>query len=294
MFFSIENTMPNSSEQLLGAGSHALAEPVIGYNFSRIPAHAVFRVKESARKKHARLFTAGHDIGLNRKEYARTPKTAQRGLNRELIHLVQQRETDRVNTLSLSGGGQTNSLNLLPARSDIPGHSILRRKCKGTARSGSNEIISSAESDYKRAVEKGNYCRDSGFTGFFHRGKRCYREVAPRQKYTHCPPGDQVCFSNNNKCVDSQDKISPVAQTDSDGSCILHPRCAWRHGKKDVLPWLFGSPGRGALAGLAASGLVGAGIGAAVCGAIGSLVGLLGGGLLGAGIGALIGWLRKK
>lgn len=108
---------------------------------------------------------------------------------------------------------------------------LLQRKCAAN----SNE-------EFYRASP--NYCEDTGFTGLFHRGQRCYREVPKRSGYFECPAGDQVCFDDQGGCHDSPDKVSPVEKKNPDGTCNLHFVCSLGHGVVDVIPPILAKMGQ--------------------------------------------------
>lgn len=301
----------------LDPDTHLFMELCFGHDFSQVRIHSDAKAAESARAIDALAYTVGRDVVFSSGRYSPRKRGGRQLLAHELAHVVQQQGLSSVSLTSLSinrpddryekeADRAATTLTEMREGLGFSGYDeaavksdhqqVIQRKCSGATQTR-NAIVSSRETDYQQAVQAGRYCRDTGFTGLFHRGKSCYREVPPRNRYTECPPGDQVCFDQAGNCEPSYDEVSPVESQNPDGSCNLHFLCSFGHAAKDVVPWLFGSPGRGALTGGGAGLLAGAGIGALVGGplgaAIGAGVGIAAGAGAGAGIGPLIDWLRN-
>ncbi len=314
------NEVLRTPGQPLAQTVRAVMESRFSHDFSPVRVHTDSRAAESAEDLNAKAYTIGKHVVFGKGRYNTQTKEGDNLLAHELVHVIQQdgaetstkatfilnqtgdrleQEADKVAVASIHSGYRNSFLDQVVNRNTIA-LPIIQRKCKRSPRQGSNEIISSQKNDYDDAVKKGKYCKDTSFTGLFHKDKICYREVPPRHGYFHCPPGDQVCFDRKTKtgCVTSYDKVSPVEHKNSDGSCNLHFLCGMTHFMTElpwIVPWLFGSPGKGALAGGSAGLLLGAALGGTLGGGLGAfLIGAGVGGLLGAGIGALIGWLRGK
>ena len=185
----------------LPEGTRSFMENAFSTDFSSVRVHTDARAAEMSKGIQARAFTHGSDIYFNGGQFAPESGEGRRLLAHELGHVVQQ--------------------------SSIGGINPIQRNCRSHP----------DEAYYARAT---NYCRDTGFTGMFHRGRTCYREVPVRSSYFECPPGDQVCFNANGTCEDSYDEASPVESRNSDGTCNLHHLCTWTmHTGKDVVPGLI-------------------------------------------------------
>lgn len=196
-------------------------EPRLGYGFGQVRVHAGARAAEAARAVNARAYTVGQDVVFGNGHYRPGTPDGDKLLAHELTHVVQQR------------GGR-----LSPRTSRLSHPPAIQRVCdKRKARGGA--IGSNRESDYRRAVRAGKYCRDTGFSGSLHSGSRCYRQVPRRTSYWQCPPGDQVCFDRAGECIDSYDEVSPVEFQNRDGSCNLHFFCSIGHFFADVITWWF-------------------------------------------------------
>lgn len=302
-----------SPGQPLDPATREFMEPIFGHDFSQVRVHTDGKAAESARKVNALAYTLGQDVVFGEGQYKPESNAGKRLLVHELTHVIQQQGAPLNATTSLTFGchndfyeqganrvvttlwqqkdnqSTINTSHINLSSNNTP---TIQRVCSGRAITR-NGIVSSNKTDYENAVISGKYCRDTGFTGLFHSGKTCYREVPTRGSYAECPAGDQVCFDDRTgKCETSHDKISPVESQNADGTCNLHFLCSIGHAGKDVLPWLFSSPGKGALAGTGTGLLLGAGLGA-IGGGFGALLGAGIGMAAGAGIGALLGWLRK-
>ena len=201
-------TAPASVDRALAGAGQPLA-PVLqqgmgqrfGHDFSQVRIHTDAQAAESARDVNAHAYTVGHNLVFGAGQFAPGTLEGRRLIAHELTHVVQQ--------------------------AGFAGNNLIQRNCRNHP----------DESYYAGAA---NYCRDTGFTGMFHTGRTCYREVPVRTSYFECPPGDQVCFNANGTCEDSYDEASPVESRNSDGSCNLHHLCTWTmHTGKDVAPGLL-------------------------------------------------------
>ena len=185
----------------LPQGTRSFMETAFSADFSGVKIHTGTQAANMSKGINAKAFTYGNDIYFGEAQYNPGSMAGRHLLGHELTHVVQQSGPERGN--------------------------LLQRNC----RNHPDESLYSSAS---------NYCRDTGFTGMFHTGRTCYREVPVRTSYWECPPGDQVCFNENGTCEDSYDEASPVESRDSDGSCNLHHACTWTyHTTDDVAPGLL-------------------------------------------------------
>jgi len=190
----------SSDARPLDASARSFMESRFGRDFGDVRIHTGERAAASAEALNAEAYTAGSHVVFGAGAYRPETSAGRRLLAHELTHTIQQ---------SRAGGLDQ-----------------IQRTCR-------------SHSDESFYASSPNYCRDTGFTGMFHSDKTCYREVPVRSSYFECPPGDQVCFSENGACEDSYDEASPVESRDADGSCNLHHACTWTyHTGEDVVPGL--------------------------------------------------------
>lgn len=303
-----------SPGQPLDRETREYMEPHFGLDLNEVRVHTDTQAADSARMVSASAYTVGQDIIFDVGQYAPATTVGRALLAHELTHVVQQLNLRRTPDIEFSVNRPADSCEkqvsrtAITARQDEKSYSssmvrnadgrqchpsAIQRMSRGIPQG--NAIVSTRKADYERAVSAGKYCRDIGFSGWLHSGDVCYREVPPRSRYTECPPGDQVCFDAKTGSFkeDSWDKVSPVEKQNPDKSCNLHFLCSLGHGVKDVIPHLFGSPGRGALTGGGAGLLAGMTVGGILGGPLGMALGTGLGAIAGAGIGALVGFLRR-
>lgn len=213
---SLDPQTTESIQAMRGGGrplppeERAFFEPRFGRDFGKVRIHADASAGRAARAMGARAFTIGSDVAFAAGQYVPGSLNGRRLLAHELTHVLQQGNVS-------SGGAQ-----------------CVRRVCDGPA-TGGNSIASGNEADYKAAVRRGTYCRDTGLTGIFHDG-RCYREVPPLK--SGFPSGDQVCFDRKTgACAeDSPDSVTAVEGTNADGSCNLKATRSIGHFAANILP----------------------------------------------------------
>lgn len=185
----------------LTPGLRRYFEPRLGRRLGDVRLHTDHAAARSAESIAAEAYTAGRDIVFGHGTFRPETPSGRHLIAHELVHVVQQ---------SRAGGNLA-----------------IQRSCRDNR----------DPSFYARAP---NYCRDTSFSGMFHTGQTCYREVPRRSSYLECPPGDQVCFDAEGHCRDSYDEASPVESRNADGSCNLHHVCTWTsHTVEDVLPGLW-------------------------------------------------------
>ncbi len=196
---SVDRTLANPGRPLDPVLKQDM-EQRFGHDFAQVRVHSSPDAEQSAREVNAQAYTVGHHVVFGAGKFAPGTREGQRLIAHELAHVVQQ-----------SGVGRPH---------------LIQRSC----RSHPDEAYYAGAS---------NYCRDTGFSGMFHSGRTCYREVPVRSSYFECPPGDQVCFTADGGCEDSYDEASPVESRNSDGTCNLHHLCTWTwHTGEDVVPGL--------------------------------------------------------
>ncbi len=83
-----------SPGQPLDPKTRAFMEPRFGHDFSRVRVHTDEKAAESARTLNALAYTAGRDVVFGTSQYAPETGTGQRALAHELMHVVQQQETE--------------------------------------------------------------------------------------------------------------------------------------------------------------------------------------------------------
>jgi hypothetical protein len=219
-------------------------ESRFGFDFGNVRIHTDEESARSARALNALAYTFGNNIVFETGRYEPHRPDGMKLLAHELVHTIQQ--TDSVAKMNIRRSEKHLRLNQ-KVRRDEPGYvdinvttDHIKRTTLAKKISNSGTLVQrickdhSDESFYSKAS---NYCKDTGFSGALHPGRRCYREVPVRTGYWECPPGDQVCFGTNGACEDSYDNASPVEKKNPDGTCNLHHICAWtHHAFKDVIP----------------------------------------------------------
>lgn len=298
-------------------------EPRFGYDLGEVRVHTGAQAGELARAVSARAFTFGRDIVLAPGEDATETPAGRRLLAHELVHVVQQTPEAMMRkaapqthgpilAAARANGGLVHrpsacSLDRVAREDTVPSRRsaapisrspspTIHRVCKGKEEEiTGNAILSDKEQDYRQAVRAGKYCKDTGATGVFHKG-RCYREIPPSR--IRFPPGDQVCFDEaTGQCAeDSPDVCAAVESQNADGSCNLGFERSICHFAGDIFPSEPGIVGAsfGLLSGaalgyashLGGSRSLGAGTGAVLGAGIGTAIG--------AGSRPLASWLKRR
>jgi len=214
----------NSDGQLLDASTRAFFELRFGHDFRRVRIHTDAKTAHAAAAINAVAYIIGPNIVFGAGQYAPWTTEGRRLIAHELTHIVQQNGPvphPNKAEFAVKHFGPTYGVG-----------GLIQRKCN--------------EHNQKAFYETApNYCKDNDSTGQLHPGKTCFRQFPlKRNSYNDCPPGDHVCFDPKGTCDDHEDKVSPVASKNADGTCTLHAQCSLEHGIKDkVLEDWFGKKG---------------------------------------------------
>ncbi len=171
--------------------TRSFMEHGFGADFSNVRVHTDSNAISLNNELNAQAFTVGNDIYFNEGKYQPNSNSGKHLLAHELTHTVQQGRVKDSDTFV--------------------------------------QRVPSNESEAKKLVQKGEWCRDSKKSGQLHPNDHCYREIPEPVPLggDPYPPGDQVCFDKKTgQKSKSPDYVSAVSGQNKDGTCDI-PMSLW-------------------------------------------------------------------